>query len=294
MLFLHSTKPFTSGAWQGLELPKGTESSWGRLGQCQTKLGPLLPAWVFRPPSNADVYDLSPTFQTSFRTFRDTRLEARGRRRKMAHAHGLGAPAAAGGAESCWLARKGSSPDAAPTVPSLAARSREHKTHPDKTICPFSSFLFTSCFIFTACPPAPRLPGLRLKTSERKKKAKGVVQTKPRFSAGTPANTVTVLWARCWPSLCAVAWRSLLPRLCFRFWDPAPMSKEGAAAPQLCWPCWGQGCPLGTHKLCAFSSSSLLGLPHARVLGWLLGGVGFLFFFLNEAFSCEVEILFQC
>lgn len=72
------------------------------------------------------------------------------------------------------------------------------------------------------------------------------------------------------------------------------MSKEGAAAPQLCWPCWGQGCPLGTHKLCAFSSSSLLGLPHARVLGWLLGGVGFLFFFLNEAFSCEVEILFQC
>lgn len=53
-----------------------------------------------------------------------------------------------------------------------------------------------------AAPRASCLPSHQLKTSERKEKEKGVVQTKAWFSAKrrahTPENTVTVGWAQCW------------------------------------------------------------------------------------------------
>lgn len=80
--------------------------------------------------------------------------------------------------------------------------SQEHKTHPDKTICLFSSFLFMSCFIFADCLPLspPRFPVTNWKLQKEKQRRKELFRQRADSLKGRAhtENTVTVFWAQSW------------------------------------------------------------------------------------------------
>lgn len=179
----------------------------------------------------------------------------RGRRKKITHAQSFWASEAAGERAISWLEQEHMSQNTVSTVPSLATQSQEHKPHPDKTICLFSSFLFMSCFIFAGCPPPHPLclPSRQLKTSERKEKEKGVVQTKAWFSArGGHAHQKT--WSRCFGHGAGKLLRRWLqesaPQAPLQVSGPwAIMQKEGAVAPApsalASWMCFWPTLPAG-------------------------------------------------
>lgn len=123
----------------------------------------------------------------------------RGRGKQITQAQGFWAAAA--GVIS-WLKQERVSQNTVYTVPSLATQSQEHKTHPDKTICLFSSFLFMSCFIFAGCLPLspPRFPVTNWKLQKEKQRRKELFRQRADSLKGRAhtENTVTVFWAQSW------------------------------------------------------------------------------------------------
>jgi len=126
------------------------------------------------------------------------------------------------------------SQDTVPAVPPLAMQCQEHKPTQTKQAAYSAACFARAASSSQAGPPPPhRRPSRQLKTSARKEKEKGAVETKARFSARGATHTSGRghgVWGTVLASCCASSGRSRLPWPRSTFRGPTTIKKEGAGA----------------------------------------------------------------